>query len=226
MRQRVRAGEVELAYDVSGDAGAPPMVLLHALGERAVSWVPLLPRFIAGYRVFALDLRGHGESDWPGEYSHGLMADDVIAALDEWRLSGVVLVGHSLGGAVAFHVAASRPDLVSRLVAEDVCPPYKRDRAIPDQPDLAVPFDWAVVPAIIAEANAGSPEAWAELASITAPTLVVAGGPASHIPQERLTEVAARIPDASLVTIPVGHHVHEAVPAEFADVVLDWLAGS
>lgn len=51
----------------------------------------------------------------------------------------------------------------------------------------------------------------------------VAGIPDSHIPQDKLAAVAARIPRCKLPTIPAGHHVHAARPAEFADVVLDWL---
>lgn len=223
-RRRVDADGVHLAYDVSGDPGAALMVLLHGLGEQAADWEAQLPAFSERFRVVALDLRGHGDSDRTGEYSHRLMADDVCAALDALGLSAVVLVGHSLGGAMAYHVAATRPDLVARLVCEDVCPPYPRDRPVPDRPDFEVPFDWAVVPAIIEEVNAGSPEAWAELPTIVAPTLLVAGGETSHIPQERLAEVAALIPDCTLVTIPAGHHVHRAEPEEFTATVLDWLA--
>ena len=50
-------------------------------------------RFAERFRVFAFDLRGHGDSDWPGEYSFRLMRDDVAAALDELGLAGVALVG-------------------------------------------------------------------------------------------------------------------------------------
>jgi 3-oxoadipate enol-lactonase len=223
-RLRVDASGVHLAYDVFGDEGAPPMVLLHGLGEAAASWAPQLPRFAELYRVFAFDLRGHGDSDRPGDYSHLLMADDVCAALDALGLGKVVLVGHSLGGAVAYHVAATRPDLVALLVAEDVCPPYPRNRPVPEKPDDEVPFDWPVVPAIIREVNAGSPTAWDELATITAPTLLVAGGEESTIPQERVVEVAARIPDSTLVTIPAGHYVHTRAADEFTGTVLRWLA--
>jgi 3-oxoadipate enol-lactonase len=223
VRPRVRVGDLELAYDVCGDAGAPPMVLLHGLGEQAAGWAAQLPRFAERFRVVAFDLRGHGDSSRPAEYSHRLMAEDVCAALDALGLARVVLVGHSLGGAVGYQVAAARPDLVALLVAEDVCPPYPRNRPVPERPDGDVPFDWAVVPAIIREVNAGSAEAWAELVTITAPTLLVAGGETSTIPQEKLAEVAERIPDCALVTIQAGHFVHTNAPEEFTETVLHWL---
>ena len=65
----VQAGDIRLAYAVTGEPGAPPMVLLHALGERGADWAPVAGRFAERFRVFAFDLRGHGDSDWPGEYS-------------------------------------------------------------------------------------------------------------------------------------------------------------
>ncbi|MGN6790841.1 MAG: alpha/beta fold hydrolase [Streptosporangiaceae bacterium] len=221
----VQAGDVRLAYAVSGETVAPPMVLLHALGERAADWAPVAGRFAERFRVFAFDLRGHGDSEWPGEYSFQLMRDDVVAALDKLGLAGVTLVGHSMGGAVAFGVAMARPDLVRRLIVEDASPPYPRDRAIPARPDGPLDFDWPVVPAIVAQVNVGDQAAWDGLVTITAPTLLIAGGPASHIDQDKIAAAAARIPHAELVTVPAGHLVHATRPAEFADTVLTWLAG-
>ena len=69
-------------------------------------------------------------------------------------------------------------------------------------------------------------DAWAGLRTITAPTLLVGGGPDSHIPQDKLAETAALIPRCDLVTIPAGHDVHTARPEEFGDAVLSWLAGT
>ena len=219
------ANGIELAYDDLGEAGAPPAVLLHALGEAAEDWSDLAPRLVAtGHRVLAFDLRGHADSEWAGSYSSPLMADDVVAALDVLGVRAAVVVAHSLGGVVAFRLAAARPDLVRLLVVEDVCPPYDRDRPLPQRPDgVELPFDWDVVPAIAAEAGVTDAAAWDALGAITAPTLLVAGGPSSHVPRERLDEVAARIPDCTMVTIDGGHHVHRAEPEAFARTVLGWL---
>lgn len=219
----VQAGDVRLAYTVAGEPDAPPMVLLHALGERGADWAPVIGRFAERFQVFAFDLRGHGASDWPGTYSFQLMRDDVAAALDRLALAGVTLVGHSMGGAVAYLVTMRRPDLVARLIVEDAAPPFPRVRAIPDRPDGPLEFDWPVVPAIVAQVNAGDQAAWDGLTAIKAPALLVAGGPASHVDQARLAEAVAKIPRCDLVTIPAGHLVHAARPAEFARTVLTWL---
>jgi len=221
--RRVLANGIQLAYEVSGSPDAPPMVLLHALGERAANWAPVTPRLVGHFHVFALDLRGHGGSDWPGTYSFQLMCDDVVAALDQLGLAKVTLAGHSMGGAVAYLVAMQHPDRVERLIVEDVPPPFPRERALPERPAQPLDFDWAVVPAIVGQVNQGDPAAWEGLAAITAPTLLIGGGPESHIPQDRLAAAAARIPCCDLVTIPAGHLVHEARPSQFADAVLGWL---
>ena len=221
--REVTTGGIRLAYEVSGVPDAPPMVLLHALGERSSSWAPVTARFAECFRVFALDLRGHGDSDWPGTYSFELMCDDVLGVLEQLGLDKVTLVGHSMGGAVAYLVAMRRPDRIERLIVEDVPPPFPRDRAIPERPAGSLDFDWAVVPAIVCQVNKGDLAAWDLLGTITAPTLLIGGGPESHIPQDKLAEVAERIPCCEIVTIPAGHHVHAACPAEFASVALRWL---
>ena len=199
------------------------MVLLHGLGERGASWAPVIPRFAESFHVLALDMRGHGGSDWPGTYSLRIMRDDLLGFLDRLGLGTVTLVGHSMGGGVAYLAAMQLPDRVGRLIVEDASPPFRRDRALPARPAEPLDFDWAVVPAIVGEVNAGDPAAWEGLATITAPTLLIGGGPASHIPQDMLAKAAARIPRCDLVTIPAGHDVHTARPAEFASAVLSWL---
>jgi 3-oxoadipate enol-lactonase len=223
--ERIRVGDVTLAYDMRGDG--PPMVLLHGLGERAADWDPVRAELGAGRTTYAVDVRGHGGSDWPGEYSHDLIEADVVGWIDALGLREVTLVGHSMGGSVAFRIAAHRPELVARLVIEDVIPPFPRTRAIPERPERELRFDWAAVPALMAEASSHDPSAWSELETIAAPTLLVSGGSASHLPDERIAEVVSRIPRCDLVVIEAGHHVHEKEPAAFAEAVLGWLrAGS
>lgn len=222
---KVDVGGLELAYEVAGAPGAPPMVLLHGLGGRASGWNTVTPALATRFRVYAFDARGHGDSDWPGEYSFALMAADMTAALDNLGLSEVTLVGHSMGGSVAWRIAIARPDLVRRLIIEDAPPPVAREpRPLPDQPSEPIDFDWAVVTAIRAEVDAGDPETWSRLESVKAPTLLIAGGPDSHVPQDTFAEAARLIPRCELVTIPVGHRVHHDSPDRFTETVLGWVS--
>jgi pimeloyl-ACP methyl ester carboxylesterase len=129
-----------------------------------------------------------------------------------------------MGGAVAYRVAVSRPDLVGRLVVEDAPPALRRELVIPERPAGPLDFDWPAVVAIRTQLSQDDPAMWAALPSITAPTLIVGGGPDSHVPQDKLAEAAGLIPRCDLVTIPAGHYVHTARPEEFAGVVLSWLS--
>jgi 3-oxoadipate enol-lactonase len=212
-----------IAVHRSGDPEKPPLVLLHALGENATSWDAVGERLAPHFSLFAIDLRGHGASEWTGPYSHEGMRDDVLAALDVLGLRDVGLIGHSLGGVVALFAAMEQPDRVTRLVVEDVVPPFPFERPIRDRPDGPLPFDWDVLPAIFTEANDPDRRWWPHLRRITAPTLLIGGGPPSHVPAEELAEVARLIPDCTLVTIPAGHHVHAAEPEAFTDALLGWL---
>ncbi|MFI9330373.1 alpha/beta fold hydrolase [Kitasatospora sp. NPDC052868] len=220
----VDLGELRLAYRVHGAVGAPPLLLLHALGERGADWDGVLPQLAPHHRVYALDLRGHGGSDRPARYGLELMRDDVVAFLDALGLARVDLVGHSMGGVVAYLLAQSHPERVGRLVLEDIPAPHPRPASpVADAPDGPVDFDWAAVGQIKAQIDTPEP-AWRErLADIAAPTLVVAGGPTSHVPQDRIAELARRIPDCRVVTIEAGHLVHHSRSAEYVAVVAPFL---
>ncbi len=224
VRDVVLADGLVIRCLLSGDPAAPVLVLLHGLGEGSASWDEVAPRFAERFRVVALDLRGHGASGWPRDYSSELMRDDVVGVLDALGLGEVVLVGHSMGGVIAHLVTQARPDRVAALVLEDAPPPFPRTpRPLPERPPGPLPFDWAMLLAVLAETDDPPLRWWPGLSRVTAPTLVVAGGPTSTTPQDRVLEMAAAIPDCTLVTVPVGHHVHVGDPDAFTAAVLDWL---
>jgi 3-oxoadipate enol-lactonase len=222
-RVQVTVNGVRLVCHVSGAEDAPVLVLLHGLGDDGGTWDVAGAEFAQHFRVLAIDLRGHGQSDWPGTYSFELMRDDVLGVLDQLGLGRVNLLGHSMGGTVAYLIAEKEPGRIDRLILEDTPPPRPWERAVPERPDAPVPFDWAVLPAIFGQLNHPDP-AWSDrVTEITAPTLIIGGGPDSHIPQDKLEDAAARLPRGTLQVIPAGHHVHAARPAEFTAAVLGFL---
>jgi pimeloyl-ACP methyl ester carboxylesterase len=225
-RHSATVGGLKLSYLTAGDPTAPPMVLLHALGRDGDDWHTVLPQLAGTYRVYAPDLRGHGRSDFAGRYSHELMRDDVFGFLDVVAIDRCVLIGHSLGGTVAALVAEAAPHRLTRLILEDTAPPRPGGPTMPrpTRPTRPLPFDFAVVTAIIEEVNDPDPAWWDRADAIPIPTLVIGGGSESRIPQRLLADLVDRMPDATLVTIPAGHHVHSARPQEFLAAVRDFLS--
>ncbi|WP_433894050.1 alpha/beta fold hydrolase [Streptomyces sp. CA-111067] len=219
---------VLLACEFAGPADGPPVLLLHALGENRGSWREVAAGLAAdGWRTVAVDLRGHGDSGRPGEYTFESMRDDVLALLDTLGLARVTVVAHSLGTIPASLVAMDRPHAVRRLVLEEGPLPFPADppRPVPDPPQTPPDgYDWRLLPAVAVQRNAPAPRHWDGLAEITAPTLLIAGGPDSHLRQDQLVQVADRIPGARLVTIEAGHMVHDERPAEFLAAVREFLA--
>jgi 3-oxoadipate enol-lactonase len=219
----IQAGGIRLAYRAWGRAGAPPVVLLHALGEASADWAPVARALAPAWRVYAPDLRGHGASDWPGSYTIELLTTDLAAFLDALGLDRVILGGHSLGAAPAYLYAARHPGRVARLILEDPPPPWPRAPRVVARPAGPLPFDWGAT-ALSNQFTDPPVSSWRDsLGHIQAPALLIAGGPASHIDQRQLADMATLIPDCELVTIPAGHLVHAARPVQFNAVVTDWL---
>ena len=107
---------VRLAYEIVGE-GAQAIVLVHGFGSsrrqnwKAPSWYDALTK--AGYRVVAMDCRGHGESDKPHTtpgYGHDEMANDVLAVMDDAGIENAFVMGYSMGGAIANQLLVRNPD--------------------------------------------------------------------------------------------------------------------
>ena len=98
-----------------------PVVFIHGFGASLYGWRYQLPPIVAaGYRVVAFDNRGFGFSDKPAHgYTNAAYAHLVVSLLDSLGISSAVLVGHSMGGAIAAEVALRYPDRVRGLVLID-----------------------------------------------------------------------------------------------------------
>jgi 3-oxoadipate enol-lactonase len=221
--RHVRADGIRLAYRTWGPADAPPVVLLHALGEASSDWAQVAAALAPPWRVYAPDLRGHGASDWPGSYTIEQLTTDLAAFLDALGLDRVVLGGHSIGAPPAYLYAARHPDRVTRLILEEPAPPWPRARRILARPEGPQPFDWAATE-LGNEFTDPQVSSWRDsLRDIQAPALLIAGGPDSHVDQGQLASMATLIPDCELVTIPAGHLVRAARPAEVSAVMTEFL---
>jgi pimeloyl-ACP methyl ester carboxylesterase len=112
---------VTLSYKSLGSAG-PPVVILHGLLGSSSNWGSIARRLAERHRVFALDLRNHGESPHIDDMSYAAMADDVRAFLDDHDIDAATVIGHSMGGKTAMRLALDTPHRVDRLVVVDIAP--------------------------------------------------------------------------------------------------------
>ncbi|MBY8872979.1 alpha/beta hydrolase [Micromonospora sp. PLK6-60] len=105
-----------IAYEVHG--AGPLVVLSHAMGEFRAAFRHLVPRLVAaGYRVAAVDVRGHGDSSsrWPS-YTPAEVGADLLAVVRELGGGPATLVGASSSGAAVVFAAADAPELVNGIV--------------------------------------------------------------------------------------------------------------
>ena len=107
-----------------GNNGKPPMLLLHGGGQTAHAWDLFALCLRDEYHIYALDLRGHGDSEWSPvtDYSEEANIRDLQGFIENYKLSKAILVGFSSGGGLAFAYAARYPDKVAALVIVDIGP--------------------------------------------------------------------------------------------------------
>lgn len=118
---------IQLAYDDEGQG--TPLVFLHAFPMNRRMWAPQVSVLASRYRVIAVDLRGHGESDAPlRRYSLDLFAEDLRALLDHLAVQQAVLIGLSMGGYLLFAFHRKYPERIKALVFADT-------RAEADKPE-------------------------------------------------------------------------------------------
>ena len=100
----------------------PPLVMLHGLFGSSDNWMGVAPKFASQFQIFLLDLRNHGLSSHSDEMNYSVMADDIAEFLDAQHLERAHVLGHSLGGKTAMHLALNFPDRVDKLVIVDMSP--------------------------------------------------------------------------------------------------------
>jgi esterase len=124
-----------------GGEGRTPVVLLHGFTGHAHAWDTLSIALQPHFHVYALDQRGHGDSDPADTYDALSAFDDISGVVDQLGLTSFVLVGLSMGGRNAMYFTSKRPDLVQKLVVVDIGPEISM-RAADAAPGPAEPDVW------------------------------------------------------------------------------------
>jgi pimeloyl-ACP methyl ester carboxylesterase len=114
-----RTPDVRLTYFTWGPTDGPVVLLVHATGFHARCWDRTVAALPDGYRVVAVDMRGHGRSDKRGPYVWESFGRDLEALVRGLNIRNAIGVGHSMGGHCVTQVAAWLPGAFRRLVLVD-----------------------------------------------------------------------------------------------------------
>jgi pimeloyl-ACP methyl ester carboxylesterase len=117
--QTFDANGVSINYAL-GPASGSPLLLLHGITERWQTFLPLIPHLTPKWQVYAVDLRGHGQSGKvENSYRLSDYAQDIICFLKSQIGRSADILGHSLGALVAIYTAANQPQQVKALLLVD-----------------------------------------------------------------------------------------------------------
>lgn len=124
-------GGIRFHFTEWGAVRNPPVVLLHGGNQSSHSWDLVSLHLALRYHVYALDQRGHGDSEWSRDidYSMNTMVADVVTFLTDQRIEQPIVIGHSMGGLVALNATLTNPQLVRGLVIIDTGPEISIEEA-------------------------------------------------------------------------------------------------
>ncbi|MDB5101827.1 MAG: alpha/beta hydrolase fold protein [Cyanobacteria bacterium RYN_339] len=228
-----------LRASISGSG--PPLVLVHGLGTSGRCWTHNLDALSRFATLYVVDLPGFGESDTPDEV---LAPDRLADSLMRWCLAmdlqKASFLGHSLGGEVCLWFAARYPTMVDRLIVAcstgwpRMSLAHRLRGLVLDGvrepmhflPTLFEAYAQAGPLRMLKTIQASRPEALAmEMATISAPTLVVWGGRDPVITLDEARAMAIAIPKARLAIIEEGAHgLIFGAPRRFNRLVCQFLA--
>jgi pimeloyl-ACP methyl ester carboxylesterase len=105
----LRVSDLTLFFYEAGPASAPPLLLVHGLGDEADTWRHLAPSLSARHHIVAPDLPGYGRSDKPKRpYTLAFFQEVLLELLAELEIESATLAGHSLGAALVHSMALAQ----------------------------------------------------------------------------------------------------------------------
>ena len=234
------ANGIEIHYAIYGNGS--PVIFLHGGLANAGYWGKQVPVVAARHTVILMDSRGHGRSTRDARpYGYDLMADDVVALMDELKIRKADIVGWSDGGIIGLDLAMRHKDRVGKVFAfaantvtsgviegVEKNPTFARyiERAGHEYAaHSATPKDYEAFVDQISKMWAQQPN-WSDtqLKAIDAPVLVVDGDHDEAIKREHTEYIAATIPHAGLLILPnVSHFAFLQDPKQFNFAILHFL---
>jgi len=243
---------VNIYYEVHGSG--PPLLLTHGYSSTSAMWQGQIAALSKQHRLILWDMRGHGQSDYPGDaaaYSEALTVGDMAALLDKAGAHSAIVGGLSLGGYMSLAFYRAHPERVRALLIIDTGPGFKKDEARDawnkrahetgdrfEREGLEVLKSLSRERSSVVHRDASGLARAARgmltqrdagvietLPQIKVPSLVLVG--ADDTPFLAASDyMAAKIPGARKVVIPAaGHAANIDQPQAFIDAVLPFLDG-
>lgn len=206
---KIFVNSVHLFYEKCGEGN--PLILLHGNGESHRIFDRAIPILSRCFTVYALDTRGHGESDPVNEFHYSDMAEDVKCFIEVLALQKPILYGFSDGGIVGLMIASKYPELLSQLIVSGA-------NTVPD----GVRSGWLrlfrLAYRITRDPKIGlmltepdiSPE---DLSRIEIPSVILAGS-RDLIKEEHTRSIAGAIRSSSLCILKGENHMSYVVHSE------------
>ncbi len=112
---KIKANGISMNYELSGSGRC--FTLIHGAGDNLNAWYNQVPAFSRRYRVLTYDVRGLGQTELPeGELTTELWVEDLYALLKALNISEAILLGFSMGGAIALGFTVAHPEMVRALI--------------------------------------------------------------------------------------------------------------
>jgi len=212
------------------------LIALHGHWMEAATFLPLVDCLPSGWRLIALDQRGHGDSDHAASYRRSDYLADIEALFAHPSIESAVLLGHSLGGVNAYQFAAKHPEQTQALIIEDIGPTVSDDASFvrswagtfKDKSELEKRIGPRLLPYVqqsFRQTDEGWRLAfdpidedqsqrqlngvhWRDWLASTCKALVIRGENSPITKETEIREMVERRGNSSLVTLPRGHVVH------------------
>ncbi len=240
------------AYEGGEEGERPPVVLIHGAGGTHLYWPSELRR-LPGYRVFALDLPGHGKSAGRGQQSINHYAQSILDWLQAVGLHSSVFIGHSMGSAIVIELALNHSEhvlglgLIGAGARLSVNPTLLENSASPTtfHNVVATVIEWSFSPQAPAQLTELAARRMADtrptvlhgdflacdefdeterITTINKPALIISGADDKMTPVRNAQFLADSIPDSKLEIIPdAGHMVMLEKPEAVATVLHNFL---
>jgi len=128
----------------SGQANQQTIILVHGMGYRGLlDWLKVFPALTGKYHVIAIDLPGFGDSDkHQMQYAPQMYAELVSWVVSRFAHDSVIVIGHSMGGAVSLRYAHDYPGQISRLIMVDAAGILQRTVFIKHMAKVPTTYEW------------------------------------------------------------------------------------